>query len=117
MVLTGNGIKAHTRPDPEKFFPTKIRMTLIQVSAGAKYDPKLVPNLPPTAGEKRQGSFHGFCRRAKTSVRYYSLPIQVIFFASMGHSLTRLHSRNFKAALFLPLINPILQIAFPRHWP
>ena len=38
---------AHKRPDFEKFFPTKIRMTLIQVSAGAKYDPKLVPNLPP----------------------------------------------------------------------
>jgi hypothetical protein len=40
---------AHKRPDFEKFFPTKIRMTLIQVSAGAKYDPKLVPNLPPAA--------------------------------------------------------------------
>jgi hypothetical protein len=38
---------AHKRPDFEKFFPTKIRMTLIQVSAGATYDPKLVPNLPP----------------------------------------------------------------------
>jgi len=43
---------AHKRPDFEKFFPTKIRMTLIQVSAGAKYDPKLVPNLPP-AGDKK----------------------------------------------------------------
>jgi len=40
---------AHKRPDFEKFFPTKIRMTLIQVSAGAKYDPKLVPNLPSAA--------------------------------------------------------------------
>ncbi|MDR3406468.1 MAG: hypothetical protein P4L99_28550 [Chthoniobacter sp.] len=38
---------AHKRPDFEKFFPTKIRMTLIQVSAGATYDPKLVPNLLP----------------------------------------------------------------------
>jgi hypothetical protein len=46
----GNG-HAHKRPDFEKFFPTKIRMTLIQVSAGAKYDPKLVPNLPPAAGK------------------------------------------------------------------
>ncbi len=36
---------AHKRADHEKFFPTKIRMTLIQVSKGAKYDPKLVPNL------------------------------------------------------------------------
>jgi hypothetical protein len=37
---------AHKRADYEKFFPTKIRMTLIQVSAGAKYDSTLVPNLP-----------------------------------------------------------------------
>jgi hypothetical protein len=34
------------REDFEKFFSTKIRMTLIQVSADAKYDPSLVPNLP-----------------------------------------------------------------------
>ena len=47
----GNG-HAHKRPDFEKFFPTKIRMTVIQVSAGAKYDPELVPNLPP-AGDKK----------------------------------------------------------------
>lgn len=40
---------AHKRADFEHFFPTKIRMTLIQVSAGAKYDPKLVPDLPPAA--------------------------------------------------------------------
>ena len=37
---------AHKRPDPEKFFPTRVRITMIQVSAGAKYDPSLVPNLP-----------------------------------------------------------------------
>ena len=37
---------AHKRPDHEKVFPTKIRMTLIQVSQGATYDPKLVPELP-----------------------------------------------------------------------
>lgn len=43
----GNG-HAHKRTDPEKFFPTKVRITMIQVSAGAKYDPNLVPNLPPT---------------------------------------------------------------------
>ena len=28
------------------FFPTKVRITLVQVSAGSKYDPSLVPNLP-----------------------------------------------------------------------
>ena len=38
---------AHKRADHEKFFPTKIRMTIIQVSKGAKYDPTLVPHLPP----------------------------------------------------------------------
>ncbi|HLJ57915.1 MAG TPA: hypothetical protein VKT77_22950 [Chthonomonadaceae bacterium] len=41
-----DGNKTHTRPDPEKFFPTKVRITMIQVSAGSKYDPKLVPNIP-----------------------------------------------------------------------
>jgi hypothetical protein len=41
-----DGNKAHTRSDPEKFFPTRIRITMIQVSAGAKYDPDLVPNIP-----------------------------------------------------------------------
>lgn len=38
---------AHRRPDPEKFFPTKMRLTLVQVSAGSTYRPELVPNLPP----------------------------------------------------------------------
>lgn len=42
-----DGNKAHTRTDPEKFFPTRIRITMIQVAAGSKYDPTLVPNLPP----------------------------------------------------------------------
>ena len=37
---------AHKRADHEKFFPTRVRMTLIQVSKGAKYDPALVPGLP-----------------------------------------------------------------------
>ncbi|WP_254512758.1 hypothetical protein [Anatilimnocola floriformis] len=40
----GNG-HAHKRPDHEKFFPTKMRITMIQVSAGAKYDASLVPGL------------------------------------------------------------------------
>jgi hypothetical protein len=38
---------AHKRADWEKFFPTKMRITMIQVSAGSKYDPSLVPNVPP----------------------------------------------------------------------
>ena len=41
-----DGNKAHTRTDPEKFFPTRIRITMIQVSAGATYDPNLVPKIP-----------------------------------------------------------------------
>lgn len=43
----GNG-HAHKRADHEKFFPTKVRLTVVQVSAGSKYDPALVPNLAPT---------------------------------------------------------------------
>jgi hypothetical protein len=35
---------AHKRPDHEKFFPTKVRITMIQVAAGEKYDPTLVGN-------------------------------------------------------------------------
>ena len=44
---SGGSGHAHKRPDHEKFFPTKVRITMVQVSAGAKYDPSLVPNLKP----------------------------------------------------------------------
>ncbi|WP_197901616.1 hypothetical protein [Rhodocytophaga rosea] len=37
---------AHKRSDAEKFFPTKVRITMVQVAAGSTYDPRLVPNLP-----------------------------------------------------------------------
>jgi hypothetical protein len=40
---SGGSGHAHKRPDHEKFFPTKMRITVVQVSAGAKYDPTLVP--------------------------------------------------------------------------
>ncbi len=43
---SGGSGHAHKRQDHEKFFPTKVRMTVIQVSVDSKYDPKLVPNLP-----------------------------------------------------------------------
>jgi hypothetical protein len=46
---SGGAGHAHKRADHEKFFPTKVRITMVQVSAGAKYDPSLVPNLPPPA--------------------------------------------------------------------
>jgi hypothetical protein len=44
---SGGSGHAHKRADFEKFFPTKMRITVVQVSAGSKYDPSLVPNLPP----------------------------------------------------------------------
>jgi hypothetical protein len=47
---SGGGGHAHKRPDAEKFFPTKVRLTVVQVSAGAKYDPALVPGLAPKPG-------------------------------------------------------------------
>lgn len=43
---SGGAGHAHKRQDHEKFFPTKVRITMVQVSAGAKYDPSLVPDLP-----------------------------------------------------------------------
>ena len=52
VIKDDHNLHAHKRPEADKFFPTKVRMTLIQVSAGAKYDPTLVPNLP-AAGEKK----------------------------------------------------------------
>jgi hypothetical protein len=41
----GHGF-THLRPDSEKFFPAKVRITMVQVSAGSTYDPSAVPNLP-----------------------------------------------------------------------
>jgi hypothetical protein len=41
-----DGTKVHLRPDPENFLPTRIRITMIQVAAGATYDPTLVPGIP-----------------------------------------------------------------------
>ena len=40
---SGGSGHAHKRADAEKFFPTKVRLTLTQVSEGSKYDPKLTP--------------------------------------------------------------------------
>lgn len=51
VMKDSKNLHAHKRPDPEKFFPTKVRITMIQVSAGAKYDPALVPNIPHPAGK------------------------------------------------------------------
>jgi hypothetical protein len=45
VIKDGSGGQghAHKRPDHEKFFPTKVRITMIQVAAGATYDPALLP--------------------------------------------------------------------------
>lgn len=37
---------AHKRADFEKFFPTKVRITMIQVVKGAKYNRKMLPKHP-----------------------------------------------------------------------
>lgn len=34
---------AHKRADHEKFFPTRVRISMIQVAAGAAYDPAILP--------------------------------------------------------------------------
>jgi hypothetical protein len=66
---SGGGGHAHKRTDPEKFFPTKMRITMIQVAKGSTYDPKLVPNLPAkddpkpgkTAEDKRAIVWPAWC--------------------------------------------------------
>lgn len=42
---------AHLQPDLKKFFPTKIHVTVVQVSKGATYDPAKVPGLGAGKGE------------------------------------------------------------------
>jgi hypothetical protein len=51
VIKDGSGGQghAHRRPDAEKFFPTKVRITMVQVSAGSTYDPRLASNLPSYA--------------------------------------------------------------------
>jgi len=36
---------AHLQPDLSKFFPTKLRVTMVQVSEGSEYNPSKVANL------------------------------------------------------------------------
>jgi hypothetical protein len=49
VIKDGSGGRghAHRRPDSEKFFPTRMRITMVQVSAGSKYDPSLLPKTAP----------------------------------------------------------------------
>ena len=46
VIKDDHNTHAHKLPEPDKFFPTKVRMTLVQVSKGSTYDPKLVPKKP-----------------------------------------------------------------------
>ncbi len=40
---SGGAGHAHKRPDPEKFFPTRVRITMVQVARGSVYDPSQIP--------------------------------------------------------------------------
>ena len=42
---SGGKAHAHLQPDLTKFFPTKIRVSIIQVSKGSTYDPSKFPQL------------------------------------------------------------------------
>ena len=48
---SGGSGHAHKRADHGKFFPTKVRMTLVQVSKGSTYDPALVKELSAATGK------------------------------------------------------------------
>src|SRR5262249_38483349 len=68
---SGGSGHAHKRPDSEKFFPTKMRITVVQVSAGAKYEPSLVPleTRPPALLVAAKRGF-------KITKHYLNLPIK-----------------------------------------
>jgi hypothetical protein len=52
VIKDDHNMHAHKLPDPDKFFPTKVRMTLVQVSKGATYDPKQVKELAQVTEKK-----------------------------------------------------------------
>ncbi|MFK5923659.1 MAG: hypothetical protein QM496_15880 [Verrucomicrobiota bacterium] len=45
LANAGGKAHAHRQPDLKKFFPTKIRFTLVQVSKGSTYDASKVTEL------------------------------------------------------------------------
>jgi MYXO-CTERM domain-containing protein len=59
VMKDSKGVFAHTMPDPEHWFPTTLRITMIQVSAGSTYDEALVPGLPSNSGGAGGGSGGG----------------------------------------------------------
>jgi hypothetical protein len=66
---SGGSGHAHKRADSEKFFPTKMRITMVQVSAGSKYDPSLVPNLPPAKAPEDEKTKDGKPKAAKETAK------------------------------------------------
>jgi hypothetical protein len=59
VMKDSKGVFAHTMPDPERWFPTTLRITMIQVSAGSTYDETQVPNLPSGGGGAANGGTGG----------------------------------------------------------
>lgn len=57
LVIKGKKVDgkthAHLQPDLKKFFPTRIRVTMVQVSAGATYDSSQVPELQTPRSPER----------------------------------------------------------------
>jgi hypothetical protein len=66
---SGGSGHAHKRKDHEKFFPTKVRITMVQVSAGSKYDPAKVPNLPAGKAEAVKVGASERCEACETEDR------------------------------------------------
>jgi hypothetical protein len=58
---SGGGGHAHKRADAERFFPTKVRITVVQVSAGSRYDPSLVPGIPHGEAKPKAAEGAGCC--------------------------------------------------------
>ena len=45
LANAGGKAHAHTQPDLKKFFPTKVRFTVVQIAKGSTYDASQVPEL------------------------------------------------------------------------
>lgn len=59
VMKDGDGMFAHSMPDPERWFPTTLRITMVQVSEGSTYDPSQVPGLPGSGGGSSGGGGGG----------------------------------------------------------
>jgi hypothetical protein len=104
---SGGSGHAHKRADHEKFFPTKMRITVVQISAGCKYDPSLVPDLPkpgdkgakPSPGPEPKKAAAGSTPAApepavSTPVRVGQEAPEVVAFTPDGNSDIQAYYRN-----------------------